>query len=774
MRKQPAPVLEAGADGGPGIATDRVRLTADGASVAIREDWRSAEPLADLGTRAGLTFDLRAGSSHVWVVARHGRDDLVALRHGFGGAIQGQPAVAEIPGARVCEWRTTLGAARLKIVFPVSGKAVARCTLSLLPVDDVRWSASCRDLYFADGSAGEIQTMQRGLRTGIFFATCTRPAAYAALYLQDFSSLNEFFDTVRLSPSGTVGGTLAEAGYMPPCGPDCTLPKARELVLSDAYLALEPDRANDPDHPAGRYLDLLAEVYASMPRPSVDYRDWPERATRTLRDLSLSPACTYERNGRRYLAPYVGDTSKPPESMVQFTLLLNTLEYDHWRGAKSGLAQMLLAAVPSFFDAHVGSVVRWLPGESFGDQSEEHMDHRSMDSWYFYHALFNLSRLAANDNTPAREALLRSLPFAIRVARRFDYRWPIFFDLETLDIVRAESAPGKGGENDVAGLYALVMLHAHELFGDAAYLEEAERAVAGLRDLGFGLGYQMNTTGFAAEAALRLWRLTRNREYLDLSEICMANLFDNMWLWRCAYGFARHYRTFFGLFPLHDAPYLAPYEELEAQAKFHAYLALGGTDVRPSLRYLLAEYQKYSLDRAWFYFPDALPTEVLAKAPRNGSIERALSVPLEDLQDGLTECGQVGQEVYGAGLAFVYSSRHYVRLPQVNALLYCEYPCYDVTVRSRGKAAVMTLRTGGHRRGCCGLRLIPLDADAPQPRAEAAVAGARKPLAQHLTVEGHIAFELEGDRIYDVRVTSSEKSAQTGTTKRRSRVGRAS
>src|SRR5581483_8968925 len=110
-------------------------------------------------------------------------------------------------------------------------------------------------------------------------------------------------------------------------------------------------------------------------------------------------------------------------------------------------------------------------------------------------------------------------PYAMRVARRFDYRWPIFFDLKSLEIVRAEASPGKGGENDVAGLYALVMLHAHSLFGEGEYLIEARRAADALRGLGFRIGYQMNTTGFAAEAMLRLWKLTADRAYLRLSEL---------------------------------------------------------------------------------------------------------------------------------------------------------------------------------------------------------------------------------------------------------------
>jgi hypothetical protein len=532
------------------------------------------------------------------------------------------------------------------------------------------------------------------------------------------------------------------------------LPSAHEVVMSDAYVAIALDEPQTKAGVAARYLDLLADIYVSLPLPVVAYRDWPDRAARTLRDLSLSPACTYERGGQHFLMPYVGDTTKPPESMVQLTVLLNTLEYDAWRGTASALARTLLDGVERFYNEEIGSVVRWLPGEPFGKQSEEHMDHESMDSWYLYHALFNLSRLATIGNATARRILRASLPFAMRVARRFDYRWPIFFNLKTLDIVRAESSPGAGGERDVCGLYALLLIHAHEIFGEAEYLKEAQRAAEPLRDLTFRIGYQLNTTSFAAEAMLRLWKLTGERRYLELSEVCMASIFDNMWIWKCDYGRARYYRIFFGLFPLHDAPYLAAYEEMEAQAKFHEFLLLGGTDLRPSLRLLLAEYQRNSLDRGWFYYPDALPLDSLARNVRNGSVERSLSIPLEDLQDGNSACGEVGQEIYGAGLAFVYTTRHYRAFPELNALLYCSYPVSEFTVKAARGTQVVSFRTGGDRRGACELRVIPIDADRPVAAALVADTGrsGRTAIEPTTTVEGHQSFALLGDRSYAVRI----------------------
>ena len=717
-------------------------------------EFENAEDLGWAVTRRAVSFRARRGRRNIWIVASIGGCDVAALRSGYGLDELTGVTQAETPGGAVFEFGSASGALRAKIAFPDGGGATIRCTTSFLPARDATIPYWPRDLY-ACAPAGTVHTAQRGLRSGIVFASAQAPVACSLFYFQDFSSLSDYFEATKRSPAGCVGGSWPELGYAPPAGQDCVLPKSRETVVSDAYLTVDDGAPFGDGEAAARYLDLLAATYLCLPRPTAEYHDWPARAARTLRDLSLSPECTYVRRGKRYLMPYVGDTTKPPESMVQLTLTANLHEYDGWRGTESELTAALRATAESFFDEEAGTVVRWLPGEDFGaSQPEANMNHDDMDSWYLHHALFNVSRLASAGDERARELFRRSLPFVMRVARRFDYRWPIFFNLRTLDIVRAESEPGKGGENDVAGIYALVMLHAHELFGEDEYAVEAERALCRLRELGFTLGYQMNTTGFAAEAALRAWKRTGERAYLELSEICMANLFDNMWLWRCGYGNARHYPTFFGLFPLHDAPYLAAYEELEALAKFHEYLELGGDDVRPSLRLLLAEYQHYSLDRCWSYYPDALPRDVLADASRNGRIRRELAVPIEDLQDGFERSGQVGQELYGAGLAFVCTSRHYVRLAEIGCLVFCDYPMYDFELDARAGRA--SWRAGGDPRGACELRVIP-EHPTLEPRAVdvATAAGrVRVPLHGHRTPEGHAAFTLRGGQKVEMRWTS--------------------
>jgi len=287
-------------------------------------------------------------------------------------------------------------------------------------------------------------------------------------------------------------------------------------------------------------------------------------------------------------------------------------------------------------------------------------------------------------------------------------------------------------------------------------LEEAEVAASYLHGFGFQLAYQLNTTGFAAEAALRLWTITKKRRYLGLADVCMANLFDNLWLWQCDYGYAKAYQNYFGLFPLRDAPYLAPYEELEAHAKFDEFLKLGGDDVRPSMRLLIAEFQKYSLDRCWYYYPDALPQEALSEKVRNGHLERALAIPLEDLQDGREQSGQVGQEIYGAGLPFVLTARHYMRLAGGRITVYSNYPM-DEFSETTGTAL---WRAVGDARCNAELRVWMSDPAAPPLYVAVwkCAGDVRIPIEGQLSAEGHAVFPIRGDDVLEITYQTKKPS----------------
>jgi hypothetical protein len=724
-------------------ATDRQSI----GNLDLHVDLHEAQAREAIGTFGAYTVHVASGPKNVWLVVASAERNIAALRVGLNihDIRHLQVSVGTDDITRI-EFATPLGAMRAQIRL---GTSTLRCTTSFLPSRETALATPPRDLLML-GQAGHVYTAQRGLRSGIVYAGGDDPEPHALLYFQQFTTLNDYFVATKTTPADTVGGEWPELGFRLPMTADAVLPAGGEVVISDAVIGIADTLPASEDEIAAHFLDLLAETYLVLDRPAPAYHSWPARAVEALRDLSLSPLCTYERQGHKYLTPYVGDSTKPPESMVQLTVRSNLAEYDGYRGKRSALQAGLRAGIGAFYNPEIESVVRWLPGETFDEaQADDNMSHEAMDSWYLHHSLFNVFRLASEGDAEAKRMFEASLPFLIRVAHRFDYQWPIFFNLKTLDIIRAESQPGRGGETDVAGLYALVMIHAHELFGTSGYLDEAKQAIERLRGRGFHLAYQLNTTGFAAEAALRLFLLTNDRQYLGIAEICLANIFDNMLLWQCSYDHAAHYTTFFGLFPLRDAPYLAPYEELEAHAKFHEFLRLAGDAARPSLKLLIAEYQKYSLDRCWYYYAATLPVTGLAEQVRNGHLVRDLSIPLEDLQDGREASGQVGQEVYGAGLPFVLTARHYVHIARHDLTAYASYPMYDF---AESAAGLLTWRAGGDPRCAGELRIIPATADTSRyiVAAWSRAGSVRTPVPGTLTEDGHALFPIRGSARIEV------------------------
>jgi hypothetical protein len=118
---------------------------------------------------------------------------------------------------------------------------------------------------------------------------------------------------------------------------------------------------------------------------------------------------------------------------------------------------------------------------------------------------------------------------------------------------------------------------------------------------------------------------------------------------------------------------MAIYECFDSYAAFQGYLQDGGPDLDQAARMLVSEYCKYALSRAWSYYPDALPAEVLAGEQRNGHIDRSLSFPLEDLYSDGRPAGQVGQEIYGAGASFVFATRSFHKIDGAPFRLFCDH-----------------------------------------------------------------------------------------------------
>jgi len=250
-------------------------------------------------------------------------------------------------------------------------------------------------------------------------------------------------------------------------------------------------------------------------------------------------------------------------------------------------------------------------------------------------------------------------------------------------------------------------LQAFELTDDKRYLDEARAAIDAAMGLRFALNYQANLTAWGAAACMRLWRITNEQTYLEQSYVYLGSFFHNCELWESEIKLAVHYKNFLGATCLQDGPYMAIYECFDSFAAFERYLDDSGPDLEPAARMLISEYCKYALDRAWFYYPDALPTEAISPKQResNGHVDHRLSFPLEDLYADGQPAGQVGQEIYGAGAAFIFASRAFHHVEGAPFRLYCDH---FVRAMERTGDRALTITLDGGENCTAGLSVVRL------------------------------------------------------------------
>lgn len=581
-----------------------------------------------------------------------------------------------------------------------------RYTTTLTPSMDLLIPFWPRDIIIpTENSAGKIHASQVGTRSGMIYFSLVRPKSGSVLYLQNLTALNNYCQQTETSAGNTVGGMWPELGFALPPAKDKPIAAGKAVVISDAIVVMSDVVPEKEPVMVQQFLDMLATAYLQLPKPETKYHNWPEILDKGLKDLIDSPGCWCQLEGHQYFNAYISDYTTPPEIMVQLAVLLPLVDFSEWSGKKLDVMAKIKEGLPSFYNEKLKTVMRWHPAAVDKLEGEEEQKKPMvMDSWYLHHPLLNLSRLALKGDKMAEKLFLDSLQFMIKVAHHFNYEWPVFYNMETLDVIKAETHPGKGGEKDVPGLYAHVMLQAYDLTGDKRYLQEAEKAAVKLKGLGFELFYQANNTAFSSGAMLRLYKLTKKKVYLELSYLCLAAVFKNVHLWDCNYGYGKNLPNFFSLFPLSDAPYTAVYEEQEVFCALHDYLwHAEGIDILPSVSLLIAEYIRYLVFRAVYYYPPALPKEMLKDKPKTGEVDPKLWIALEDLHDGWEQSGAVGQEVYGAGNAFGILPRHYLRVPGEDFMVFVDYPTHHFKARNGSPISFKVL---GSEQLSCRLMLI--------------------------------------------------------------------
>ncbi len=627
------------------------------------------------------------GRDAFWFVARReGRGGIALRSFPITGAYNLVPLETTDHGGR---WRIETNPGTYIVSLDLSD-GIIHMTTRFTPARDLLVAFWPRDLYVLDASddptkaKGHVEAAQRGLNGGYCYLCLSEPAFGSVLYMQNLTALNDFFITTKTKPDGVVGGQWPELGYQPPTAPLSKQPpvnplkKGEEVTISDALIALRPDCAGNEFENARAFIDMLAAFYPKLGKPRTDIHDWLWRADKTLTDLK-SPKVSFQTQGHTYLFPYTD--SEYPDSMVQMSVTSTLWEYERALKLTSRFSDELGSGVRGFFDEDLRTMRRYLTNVG-ADKNPD-----AVDSWYLYHPLMNLARLGINGEAWAKGLFFDGLEFVIKAAQHFEYKWPIIYDLTDFSVINEFRGEQQLGQTDVGGIYAYVMLQAHQLSGEQRYIEEARTALKAAEGYRFELAYQTNLTAWGATAALKLWKLTADQSHLDQSLTFIASFLHNCELWHSDIEHAKSYANFFGVTCLHDGPYMAAYEAFECFLAFDEYLQEGGDDIPPAVKLLLAEYWRHSLDVLWGFYPDALPEDAVAQEIRNGHIDRSLSFPLEDLYGDGSPAGQVGQEIYGAGAAFVVASRAYRECPGAPFRFFAEYPakieCVDDGLRVR-------------------------------------------------------------------------------------------
>lgn len=656
----------------------------------VREDMNRRKK-AEARYRAGdLTIEAVKGRDTLWFKVSKPDSGGIALRSLFSSGDYRIDTIETAESGITADVENKAG--RWRIEFIGLGERLLRLRVTLTPTMDLLVPFWPRDLYVLDvqgdptQTKGYVEAGQRGYNTGLCYFTLQEPAFGRVLYVQNLSALNDYFIDTATRPDGVVGGEWPELGYQPPAAPNGNSPPEAPLmagksyVVSDAIIGFSFGESKDETASARNFVNMIADIYPYLDKPEPAFHDWPERAEKTLHDLKTAPEAIIRHYGHVYLHPYTA--SEYPDSMVQLSVASAIDELEALTGRKEPYKDELLKGMNRFYDKELCTLRRYLP--NVGD--DKNAD--AVDSWYLYHPLMNLGRLAIDGHEASKTLFLKSLDYAVKSARHFNYLWPIQYDVKTFEVITATRGDGYG-QTDVAGIYAYVMIQAYQLTEDPLYLDEAKAAMTVAEGMRFELIYQANLTAWGIAACVKLWKLEEDERYLAQAEVFLASFVHNSLLWDSQIEHARHYSNFFGVTCLHDAPYMAAYECFESFSAFDEVLQFAGEELPPKMKLLLAEYRRFAFDRSWAYYPDALPEEAVAKDNiRNGHIDRNLSFPLEDLYGDGQAAGQVGQEIYGCGGAFIIAARGFYQR-NIPFRIFSDYP-YSLTLNNN--SAQITLK----------------------------------------------------------------------------------
>ena len=249
-----------------------------------------------------------------------------------------------------------------------------------------------------------------------------------------------------------------------------------------------------------RWIEALLPLFKEqLDWPSCATR-WEEYAAGTVSDLEQASTSQVSFGGHTGLRAYAKASSQiwtQPENNFELMAVADVLWPSllylrlHPQPAYAAECRELVAGMPGFYHADTHSI-----SNDYVRPREERAD-----SWYpFENGLVKYPMIGALSGSKELIAnFLDAFQSAHRLADRFNYLFPIYYQTSTL---RAE---GAGSNYAVGGLYAWAAILAARFTGDAKYRDEARRAIQVLYNVPAGrLFHEPQELGFAALAAAEL------------------------------------------------------------------------------------------------------------------------------------------------------------------------------------------------------------------------------------------------------------------------------
>ncbi len=290
-----------------------------------------------------LDVEIRAAADSVWaLIRRDGKGGLALRAAHVPGAFQCRQAEAQ--AGEVLRLIVDSAIGRHVIAYSAESDALEclRMTVRLTPATPLLMPFTPRDLYPLDarddplGARGNVEAAQRGLNSGVLYFRLDEPGFGNVLYFQNLTAMNDYYRATKTKPDGAVGGEWPELGYLMPSPPQSGKPPTDpltagvEVTLSDAILVFRHDAPAHERESARHFLQMLGVAYKRLDLPGTDYRDWIDRAERTLHDLDTAPEATITHYGHRYIHPYTA--AEYPDIMVQMSVIAAVHAWGKWSG----------------------------------------------------------------------------------------------------------------------------------------------------------------------------------------------------------------------------------------------------------------------------------------------------------------------------------------------------------------------------------------------------------------------------------------------------------